>query len=61
MNEFKGHIACSSMSKSEIVVPILKNEEVVGLIDIDSPIYSRFREDDKKMLIELSLKLKELF
>ena len=61
VNEFKGHIACSSLSKSEIVVPIIKSEEVVGLIDIDSPIYSRFNEDDKKMLIELSLKLRELF
>ena len=42
VNTFKGHIACSGKSKSEIVIPILKNNQLIGVIDIDSPIYSRF-------------------
>lgn len=50
VHEFKGHIACSSKSKSEIVVPIIKNNELIGVIDIDSPIYSRFSSSEKKFL-----------
>jgi len=50
VNKFDGHIACSSKSKSEIVVPIIKNNQVVGVIDIDSPIYSRFNEKEKLFL-----------
>ena len=61
VNEFEGHIACSSLSKSEIVVPIIKNREVKAVIDIDSPIYNRFTEDDKIMLEEIAKYLSELF
>lgn len=61
VNKFKGHIACSSKSKSEIVVPIKKDNKVVALIDIDSPIYNRFSESDKNILEEISIILKELF
>ena len=61
VNEFKGHIACSSLSKSEIVTPILKNDEVVAVIDIDSPIYSRFGENEKTLLEEVAKKLANLF
>ncbi len=61
VNEFKGHIACSSLSKSEIVVPIMKNGEVVAVIDIDSPIYDRFHEKEKGMLIEVAEILSELY
>ncbi|MBQ6921432.1 MAG: GAF domain-containing protein [Bacilli bacterium] len=50
VHEFKGHIACSSKSKSEIVVPIIKNNELIGVIDIDSPIYSRFSNSEKEFL-----------
>ena len=57
----KDHIACSSKSRSEIVTPIIKNDQVVALIDIDSPIYNRFNEEDKKMLEELANYLSELF
>ena len=42
--KFPGHIACSSLSRSEIVVPIIKAGQVVGVIDIDSPSYSRFAD-----------------
>ena len=61
VNEFKGHIACSSKSKSEIVVPIKKDNKVVALIDIDSPIYNRFSESDKLILEDISSTLSELF
>ncbi|MCR5184615.1 MAG: GAF domain-containing protein [Bacilli bacterium] len=46
VHEFKGHIACSSLSKSEIVAPVTINGEVKLVIDIDSPIYNRFKNED---------------
>ena len=61
VNKFEGHIACSALSKSEIVVPILKNSHVVAVIDIDSPIYNRFTNEDKTMLEEISVILSILF
>ena len=61
VNKFEGHIACSSLSKSEIVVPIIKKNKVVGVIDIDSPIYNRFNDGDKKALQEIAALLSELF
>ena len=61
VNKFEGHIACSSLSKSEIVIPIIKDNEVKALIDIDSPIYSRFNEDDKNNLEQVALILEKLF
>ncbi|MFD2639836.1 GAF domain-containing protein [Piscibacillus salipiscarius] len=50
VNEFPGHIACDAQSQSEIVVPIIMNEEVYGVLDIDSPIKNRFDEVDQKYL-----------
>ncbi|MCW3785925.1 GAF domain-containing protein [Plebeiibacterium sediminum] len=48
---FPGHIACSSLSKSEIVVPVLnKSEEIVGVLDIDSRDLSNFDKEDKEGL-----------
>lgn len=61
VNEFPGHIACSSLSKSEIVTPIIKNGTTVGVIDIDSPVYSRFSDKDKEFLELVADSLKELF
>ena len=61
VQEFKGHIACSSLSKSEIVVPIIKNNEVKAVIDIDAPIYDRFQEEDKEILEFISQLLGVLF
>ena len=61
INEFKGHIACSSLSKSEIVTPIIKNNEVVALIDIDAPIFDRFSNEDKELLEEVASVLAPLF
>lgn len=50
VHEFPGHIACSSASQSEIVVPIFKENQVVAVLDIDSEKLSTFDETDKKWL-----------
>ncbi|MFT6849416.1 MAG: L-methionine (R)-S-oxide reductase [Sphingobacteriales bacterium] len=50
---FPGHIACSSASKSEIVVPIIKNEQVIGVLDVDSNKLADFDKVDEKYLSEL--------
>ena len=50
VNQFDGHIACSSLSKSEIVVPLLKEEKLIGVIDLDAPIYSRFKKEEQEFL-----------
>lgn len=57
----KDHIACSSASRSEIVVPIFKNEKVVALIDIDAPIKSRFTQEDAHIFQEVAEILSSLF
>jgi L-methionine (R)-S-oxide reductase len=52
VHQFPGHIACDAASQSEIVVPLLKNGEVIGVLDIDSPEKARFDEIDKQKLEE---------
>lgn len=47
VEQFKGHIACSSASKSEIVVPVWKNDEIVAVLDIDSEKLNTFDETDR--------------
>ena len=47
VHQFPGHIACDSASNSEIVVPLLSGEKVIGVLDIDSPSLSRFARDDQ--------------
>jgi len=54
VEEFPGHIACSSLSRSEIVVPIKRNDEVTGVIDIDSEQLNTFDEIDAKYLERLA-------
>ena len=61
VNEFKGHIACSNVSKSEIVVPIIVDKIVKAVIDIDAPIYQRFSEKDAALLEEFAKILEVLF
>ena len=61
VHEFKGHIACSSLSKSELVVPIKKDDEVIALIDIDSPIYDRFHNVELDLIEEVADILSKLF
>lgn len=53
VNAFPGHIACSSASKSEIVVPLIKAQTVVGVLDIDSDEFATFDEVDSTHLKEL--------
>ncbi len=53
VHEFPGHIACDSASLSEIVLPIHKNGKILGVLDIDSPIRSRFTEEDELGLAEV--------
>lgn len=53
VNQFPGHIACSSYSQSEIVVPIIRNNEVVAVLDVDSDKLSQFDEIDQKYLTEI--------
>lgn len=49
VHEFPGHIACDSASNSEIVVPMIVDGDVVGVLDLDSPLHDRFHEDDAVM------------
>ncbi len=53
VHEFKTHIACDSASNSEICIPIFKNDNLYGLLDIDSPILNRFNEFDKTNLEQI--------
>lgn len=53
VHEFPGHIACDSMSNSEIVVPFTKDGRVVGVLDLDSPLIGRFDETDARGLNDL--------
>ena len=50
VEKFPGHIACSSLSRSEIVIPIILNNEVIGVLDVDSEYLNQFDETDKKYL-----------
>ena len=53
VHEFKGHIACDGASNSEIVVPIFRNGIIIGVLDIDSPKFSRFKDEEKQFFEEL--------
>lgn len=61
VTKIENHISCSSISRSEIVVPIFKNSNVEALLDIDSPIVNRFTNDDKVELEEITEFLSKLF
>lgn len=50
VEKFPGHIACSSLSKSEIVVPVIRNEQVVAVLDVDSDQYDQFDATDQQWL-----------
>ena len=53
VEKFPGHIACSSLSRSEIVVPLIKEDKVVGVLDIDSSEYDQFDQTDQQYLEEI--------
>jgi len=58
VNQFPGHIACDANSQSEIVIPIYYNKEIIGVLDIDAPVKSRFNQTDLEGL-ELLVKTLE--
>lgn len=60
VDQFPGHIACSSASRSEIVVPILKNDIVIGVLDVDSDQLADFSDTDKIYLEQIALLLSDL-
>ena len=53
VEKFPGHIACSSLSRSEIVIPVMQNNVVIGILDVDSESPDHFDETDKKYLVEI--------
>jgi GAF domain-containing protein len=53
VEKFPGHIACSSLSKSEIVVPVFSQQEVVGVLDVDSEVYNFFDTTDERYLKDI--------
>ena len=55
VHQFPGHIACSSESKSEIVVPIRQNEKIIAVLDIDSKDYNTFDNIDRQYLEQINL------
>lgn len=53
VNAFPGHIACDSASRSEIVVPLIREGKLLGVLDIDSPKTARFTEEDEAGVVKL--------
>jgi len=60
VDAFPGHIACSSLSKSEIVLPVFKNNEVAIVLDVDSERLSNFDETDEKYLQKIVQMMEEM-
>lgn len=59
VNEFPGHIVCDAASQSEIVVPLIKDGQAIGVLDVDAPIKNRFGDEEKELLeafVEVLLK-----
>jgi GAF domain-containing protein len=54
VNAFPGHIACDTASRSEIVIPLVRDDRVTGVLDLDSPSLARFDEDDRAGLERLA-------
>jgi len=59
VHQFAGHIACDAASNSEIVIPLVLNDQLIGVLDIDSPEFDRFDEEDEKGLIKIAHALVE--
>ncbi|MDF9824481.1 L-methionine (R)-S-oxide reductase [Breznakia sp. PF5-3] len=60
VHKFEGHIACDSASNSEIVIPILVDDYLYGVLDLDSTSFARFKKDDQ-ILLEAIVKLLETY
>lgn len=61
VHEFEGHIACSSSTNSEVVVPIIKDEKVLGVIDLDSNLINNYTNEDVKILESIAKVIADLF
>ena len=61
VHKFEGHIACYSLTNSEVVVPIIKNNKVVGVIDLDSINYNNYSIEDVLILEKVANIIKDLF
>lgn len=61
VHKFDGHIACSALSNSEIVLPIIKDHKVVAVLDIDSIEFDRFQDSDQEGLEKISSFISSLF
>lgn len=53
VHAFPGHIACDAASRSEIVIPLIEDEHLIGVWDVDSPLLARFDEDDRHGMEQL--------
>jgi len=53
VHAFEGHIACDAASRSEIVLPLIKEGELIGVLDLDSPVENRFDEHDERFLADI--------
>lgn len=53
VHQFPGHIACDEDSRSELVIPMLRDGELLGVFDLDSPVVGRFDEEDERQLRRL--------
>ena len=60
VHEFPGHIACDAASRSEIVIPLHHGGEIVGVLDIDSPVPGRFTPEDAEGLIRFAGTLEDI-
>ena len=59
VHEFEGHIACDGASNSEIVVPLHKNGVIIGVLDVDSPEFSRFGSEEKEFFEKIAKIIEE--
>ena len=57
VHEFPGHIACDAASRSELVVPMLRSDTLVGVLDLDSPVPGRFSEADARLVEQVAMLL----
>ena len=60
VHQFDGHIACDHSSKSELVIPLIYNNELLAILDIDSDQYSNFDQDTVETILEISYILSSL-
>ena len=54
VHAFEGHIACDVASRSEIVLPLVRDGELIGVLDLDSPVKNRFDEEDERLLQKIA-------